>query len=58
MPMATGAEAVSNSILKNNNIKAEAVFENLHLDETKREILNSTRDISGIYLILNKITLD
>ena len=51
------SQIISNFI-KDNDLSPVYVFENLHLDETKREILNSTRDISGIYLILNKITLD
>ena len=38
-------------MLTDNNLTPVYVFENLHLDETKREVLNSTREISGIYLI-------
>ena len=34
------------------------VYENLHLDETRKQILRETKGLSGIYLILNKVTLD
>ena len=33
-------------------------YENLHLDETRKQILRETKGLSGIYLILNKVTLD
>ena len=34
------------------------VYENLHLDEIRKQILRETKGLSGIYLILNKVTLD
>ena len=34
------------------------VFENLDLEITKKEILNNTKGLSGIYMIVNKITKD
>jgi group I intron endonuclease len=34
------------------------IFENLHLDETKKTILKETKNLSGVYLIFNKITGD
>jgi hypothetical protein len=34
------------------------VYENLSNSTVKSRVLNETRDLSGIYLILNKITLD
>lgn len=34
------------------------VYENLHLDETRKQILRETNGLSGIYLILNKVSLD
>ena len=46
------------NFIKDKNLTPAYVFENLHLDETKKEILNNTKENSGIYLILNKITLD
>jgi len=33
-------------------------YENLQLNETRKKILIDTKGLSGIYLILNKITLD
>lgn len=51
--------------LKNNNIlykflKEEKLspahlYENLHLDETRKTILKETKDLSGVYLIFNKV---
>lgn len=40
------------------NLKPIYVYENLDLDSTKKKIKADTADISGIYLILNKVTLD
>jgi group I intron endonuclease len=34
------------------------VFENLELENTKKEILNTAKGLSGIYMIVNKITKD
>jgi group I intron endonuclease len=34
------------------------VFENLNLEETKQEILKKTKGLSGIYMIINKISQD
>nr|YP_010714083.1 GIY-YIG homing endonuclease [Fuscoporia gilva]WDD39646.1 GIY-YIG homing endonuclease [Fuscoporia gilva] len=33
-------------------------YEDLHLNETKNKILRETKGLSGIYLVLNKVTLD
>jgi group I intron endonuclease len=33
-------------------------FENLNSENTNRQVLNDTRDLSGIYMIVNKITKD
>lgn len=44
--------------LKEKNIKPVYLYENLHLDETRKTILKSTKDIAGIYLIFNKVTGD
>lgn len=44
--------------LKENKLKPVYIYENLHLDETRKIILESTKDLSGIYLIFNKITGD
>ena len=34
------------------------IYEDLHLDENQKIIIKDTKGLSGIYLILNKITLD
>jgi hypothetical protein len=34
------------------------IFENLNLENTRKQILNDTRGLSGIYMIVNKITKD
>lgn len=33
-------------------------YEDLHLNETRNKILSETKGLSGVYLILNKVTLD
>lgn len=40
------------------NLKPIYLYEDLHLQETKDTLRKNVRDISGIYLILNKITGD
>jgi group I intron endonuclease len=44
--------------LNEKNLKSVYSYENLELDSTKKKIQSETRNLSGIYLILNKITLD
>ena len=34
------------------------VYENVNLENTKKQLLNSTRGLSGVYMIINKITKD
>ena len=34
------------------------VYENLNLEDTRKQILNDTRGLSGIYMIVNKTTKD
>lgn len=46
------------TIIKELDLNPEYVFENLNLEETKQEILNKTKGLSGIYMILNKISQD
>jgi group I intron endonuclease len=57
----------SSSCLNNNNLnkfleekkmKPVYLYENLDLDETRKAILNDTKNLSGVYLIFNKITGD
>jgi group I intron endonuclease len=40
------------------NLNPVFIYENLSDDLVKSRVLNDTRDLSGIYLILNKFTLD
>ncbi len=44
--------------LKEKKVKPTHLYENLQLDETRKIILKDTKDLSGIYLIFNKITGD
>jgi len=47
-----------NTFLKNNKLKPVYIYENLHLDKMRKTILEDTKNLSGIYLIFNKITGD
>ncbi len=52
-----------NSEILYNFLKEKALcpvfsYENVDLDTTRKSILSETRGLSGIYLILNKVTLD
>lgn len=44
--------------LKEHNLNPVYFYENLDLDTIKNKIKSETRNLSGIYLILNKVTLD
>lgn len=46
------------NFLKEKNLVPVFVYDDLSSVETKKNVLNETRKLSGIYLILNKITLD
>ncbi len=46
------------NFIRINNLTPVYSYENLDLNETKQKILQETKGLSGIYLILNKITLD
>lgn len=54
----TLAEDTVNNFIKDKNINPVYVYENLDLEETRNKIKEEIKQISGIYLILNKITLD
>src|SRR4051812_33637914 len=43
------------TIIKNNNIKAEAVFENLHLAKSRDTAKNYLRGLAGIYVVINLV---
>lgn len=47
-----------NEFIKNNKLTSVHLYENLHLDETKKTILKNTKDLSGVYLIFNNVTGD
>lgn len=57
MPYKYSCEIISEFILEK-NLKPVFVYEYLQLQATKSRLLNETRNLSGIYLILNKVTLD
>src|SRR4051812_5327570 len=44
--------------LKNRELKPVYLYEDLHLDNTRKKILKDTHNISGVYLIFNKVTGD
>lgn len=44
--------------IMNKNLNPEYIYEDLNLSETRKIIQENTKCLSGIYLILNKITLD
>jgi len=43
--------------LNNNKLRPVYIYENLHEKSTQNKILNDTKNIAGVYLILNKINL-
>lgn len=47
-----------NKIMNDLNINPVFIFENLKDEETKQQIKKSTSDLSGVYMIVNKITGD
>lgn len=44
--------------LREKNLKPIFFYDNLQLDSIRKKILIETKNLSGIYLILNKVTLD
>lgn len=46
------------NFLKDKRLDPVFSYENVNLDATRKTILSETRGLSGIYLILNKVTLD
>jgi group I intron endonuclease len=47
-----------NKFLEEKRLKPIYLYEDLHLDEIRKKILNDTANLSGVYLIFNKITGD
>ena len=46
------------SFLQEKRLNPVFLYENVHLEETRKKILKDTKGLTGIYLVLNKITLD
>ncbi len=46
------------SIIKELGIDPVFIYENLDSDNIRKQVLNDTRGLSGIYMILNKVTKD
>ena len=53
----TGPERL-NTIINELGLDPVYTFENLSLETTRKEILDKTKGLSGIYMIINKITKD
>jgi group I intron endonuclease len=49
---------IVNNFIKDKNIKPVYIFENLEKQETREKVCKEIKQISGIYMILNKVTLD
>src|SRR6266508_511184 len=49
---------IINNFIKDKNIKPVFTFENLEKQETREKVCKEIKYISGIYMILNKVTLD
>jgi group I intron endonuclease len=47
-----------NTIMKELGLNPVYIYENLETENIKKQILNETKGLSGIYMILNKITTD
>jgi len=47
-----------NEIIQELDLNPVYIFENLNLEKTRQKILNETKGLSGIYMIVNKITKD
>jgi group I intron endonuclease len=52
------SKEIINNFIQEKNLNPIYCYENLQLDSTKKRILADTDNLSGIYLILNKVTLD
>ena len=47
-----------NEIIQELDLNPVYIFENLNLEKIRKKILNDTKGLSGIYMIVNKITKD
>jgi group I intron endonuclease len=53
-----GYSKTLNNFIKSKNLNPVFVYDDLDKDFVKTSILEDTRDLSGIYLILNKVNMD
>ena len=49
---------ILNDFIKEHNLNPIYCYEDLQLESTKNKIKTETQNLSGVYLILNKVTLD
>ena len=49
---------ILNDFIKEKKLRPIYCYEDLHLESTKKNIQTETKNLSGVYLILNKVTLD
>jgi group I intron endonuclease len=54
----TSFKDLLSKFLEEKELKPTHIYNDLHLDETKKAIAKDTKDLSGVYLIFNKITGD
>ena len=54
----TNSLSILSNFIKEKKLTPVYFYEDLHLDETRKKILTETKCLSGIYLILNKVTFD
>ncbi|KIP01060.1 hypothetical protein PHLGIDRAFT_511446, partial [Phlebiopsis gigantea 11061_1 CR5-6] len=54
----TNSLSILSNFIKEKKLTPVYFYEDLHLDETRKKILTETKGLSGIYLILNKVTFD
>jgi group I intron endonuclease len=52
------SESLLKKFLEEKQIKPVYIYENLHLDDIRKTILKNTKNLSGVYIIFNKITGD
>src|SRR5690606_9019404 len=57
IPVNNKSERLDN-IIKELGINPIFIYENLDSDDIRKQVLNDTRGLSGIYMILNKVTKD
>lgn len=52
----TNSLSILSNFIKEKKLTPVYFYEDLHLDETSKQILTETKGLSAIYLILNKVT--